>query len=161
MVSSDESDSDSDSSDDEIVPVKADEEEVMVDEEDSGPSASTSSYFTTKNEVVDPSIVFPDIEQVGPDEYLELVGQVLNIIDNVVIVEGVRTELGRGGSDRALDADTLLVFEDRKVLGYVSFFLYLVIVDCPGTHFTLRYTKRSVQQHNPCIRSNSTRQHTH
>lgn len=158
MASSDESDSDSDSSDDEIAPVKADEEEVMVDEEDPGPSATTSSYFTTKNEVVDPSIVFPDIQEVGPDEYLELVGQVLNIIDNVVIIEGLRTELARGGSDRALDADTLLVFEDRKVLGYVSF-----PVSCDlrtALKLTLRYTKRLVPQHNPCIRSNFTRQHT-
>ncbi|KIK70657.1 hypothetical protein GYMLUDRAFT_78897 [Collybiopsis luxurians FD-317 M1] len=91
----------------------------MMDEEDSGPPAATSSYFSTKNEVVNATVTVPDIEEVGPDEQLELVGHVMNIVDNVVIVEGLQTELARVASDRALDADTLLVFEDRKVLGYI------------------------------------------
>lgn len=88
-----------------------------MDEEDAGPSAATSSYFSTKNEVVEATITVPDLEQVGPEEHLELVGEILNILDNAVIIKGAQ-----GGSDRALDADTLLVFEDRKVLGYVRHF---------------------------------------
>ncbi|KAJ4485781.1 Gar1/Naf1 RNA binding region-domain-containing protein [Lentinula aciculospora] len=94
-------------------------EEVMMDEEDPGPSAVTASYYATKNEVADATITVPDIEEVGVNEHLELVGRIMNIIGNVVIVEGLQTELTRGGSDRTLDADTLLVFEDRKVLGFI------------------------------------------
>ncbi|KAF5388516.1 hypothetical protein D9757_004697 [Collybiopsis confluens] len=111
-------DSDSDTSDDQDKKQKKDEDEAM-DEEDSGPPPATSSYFTTRNEMSDVNITVPDIEEVGPEEQLEFVGHVLNIIDNVVIVEGLQIELARGASDRALDADTLLVFEDRKVLGYI------------------------------------------
>ncbi|KAJ3772433.1 NAF1-domain-containing protein [Lentinula raphanica] len=122
------SDSSSDSSDEEIqleedkAPLRKaeeEEEEGMMDEEDPGPSAVTASYYKTKNEVADVDITVPDIEAVGAEEQLELVGRIMNIIDNVVIIEGLQTELARGASDRALDADTLLVFEDRKVLGYI------------------------------------------
>ncbi|KAJ4485070.1 Gar1/Naf1 RNA binding region-domain-containing protein [Lentinula edodes] len=120
------SDSDSDSSDSEEVLRKneagakvEDDEEAMMDEEDPGPSATTASYHATKNEIADATITVPDVEEIGSDEYLELVGKIMNIIGNVVIIEGLQTELARGGSDRALDVDTLLVFEDRKVLGYI------------------------------------------
>jgi H/ACA ribonucleoprotein complex non-core subunit NAF1 len=54
---------------------------------------------------------------VGPDEVLEKVGEVMSVVGNVVIVKGRAAT--SGGSERALDSDTLLVFEDRKVLGYV------------------------------------------
>lgn len=51
---------------------------------------------------------------------LEKVGEVLNIVDNTVIIKGVPSGALERGFDRALDSDTLLVFDDRKVLGYVS-----------------------------------------
>ncbi|KAJ3789223.1 Gar1/Naf1 RNA binding region-domain-containing protein, partial [Lentinula aff. detonsa] len=117
---SDSSDSENDTEENIATGVKVEEEEEgMLDEEDSGPSAVTASYYSTKNEVADAAITIPDIEEVGSEEHLELVGRIMNIIDNAVIVEGLQTELFRGRSDRALDADTLLVFEDRKVLGYI------------------------------------------
>ena len=61
----------------------------------------------------------PDVSEVGPHEQLERVGEVMNIIDKVVIVKGIPSDIANRGSERALDSDTLLVFEDRKVLGYV------------------------------------------
>jgi H/ACA ribonucleoprotein complex non-core subunit NAF1 len=47
----------------------------------------------------------------------------MNIIDNVVIVKGASSEVVNRGSERALDSDTLLVFEDRKVMGYVGIYV--------------------------------------
>ncbi len=61
----------------------------------------------------------PPIAQVGPDERLEKVGEIMNVVDNVVVVMG-EASLTHRASERALDSETLLVYEDRKVLGYVS-----------------------------------------
>jgi len=55
------------------------------------------------------------------DEVLEEVGEVLSIIGNIAIVKGLPSKFADRGSERALDSETLLVFEDRKVLGYVRF----------------------------------------
>lgn len=89
------------------------------DDEESGVAVPTTTYFTTKNELVETNIAVPDIEEVGPDEVLERVGEVMSIIDKTVIVKGAPSEVFARASDQALDSDTLLVFEDRKVLGYV------------------------------------------
>ncbi len=43
----------------------------------------------------------------------------MSIVNDVVIVKGVASPIANRGSERALDSETLLVFEDRKVLGYV------------------------------------------
>ena len=92
------------------------------DEEDEEEGiALTATSFRTKNELPEPDtdIMIPSIVQVGPDEQLERVGEIMNIVNNVVIVKG-----GGSGShralERALDSETLLVYEDRRVLGYVS-----------------------------------------
>jgi H/ACA ribonucleoprotein complex non-core subunit NAF1 len=121
------SDSDTSSSEEEDQPHrkqnnKAEAEDLELDDEDSGPAATTQSYFHTKNEIVEANIIVPDIEEVGTDERLERVGEIMTIMDNVVVVRGDATDLSRA-TDRALDSDTLLVFEDRKVLGYVSDFI--------------------------------------
>lgn len=50
---------------------------------------------------------------------MEKVGEIMTVMDKVVIVKGLPSEDVNRGSKRALDSDTLLVFEDRKVLGYV------------------------------------------
>ena len=63
--------------------------------------------------------MIPPITQVGPDEQLEKVGEVMNIVNNVVIVKGLESGTHRA-LERALDSGTLLVYEDRRVLGYVS-----------------------------------------
>lgn len=74
----------------------------------------------TKNEVSDISIVVPKEAEVGEHEVLEKVGEVMSIMDKVVIVKGAGSQVQNRAADRALDSDTLLVFEDRKVLGYVG-----------------------------------------
>ena len=62
----------------------------------------------------------PEISEVDLHERLEKVGEVMSIMDRVVIVKGLPSSIANRGSETALDSDTLLVFEDRKVLGYVS-----------------------------------------
>ncbi|KAG2368848.1 Gar1/Naf1 RNA binding region-domain-containing protein [Suillus spraguei] len=42
----------------------------------------------------------------------------MNIIGNVVIVKGLPAESSRAASEKALDVETLLVFDDRQVLGH-------------------------------------------
>lgn len=79
----------------------------------------TAAQVRTKNEIEETAIAIPNIEEVGPHEALEKVGEVMSIVDKVVIVKGSASEILTRASERALDSDTLLVFEDRKVLGYV------------------------------------------
>lgn len=94
------------------------------DENEAGPSTKNSA-LRTKNEIQEPDVVVPDITEVGEDEPLEKIGTVSSIIDNVVIVRGLPSAIESKASqskasERALDSESLLVFEDRKVLGYVS-----------------------------------------
>jgi H/ACA ribonucleoprotein complex non-core subunit NAF1 len=94
-----------------------------VDEDDEdgeeGGTVATTLPLRTKNELSEPDILVPPIAQVGPDEQLEKVGEIMNIVNSVVIVKGDPSATHRT-SERALDSETLLVYEDRKVLGYVS-----------------------------------------
>ncbi|KAJ7070735.1 NAF1-domain-containing protein [Mycena amicta] len=86
----------------------------LDDEGESGTAAPpATSYFQTKNELLESHITVPDMEQVAPEELLEPVGQVFSIMDKTVIIKGASM------SSHALDSDTLLVFDDRKVLGYI------------------------------------------
>lgn len=101
-------------------PVRPPPAEADVDDDEEGAPAEPSENNTrTKNEAVEVEIVVPAISEVGPDEQLEGVGEVMNIIDKLVIVKGAPSGTANRGSEKALDSDTLLVFEDRKVLGYV------------------------------------------
>ncbi|KAJ7040299.1 Gar1/Naf1 RNA binding region-domain-containing protein [Mycena alexandri] len=120
-TSGSDSDSDSDSSDSEDEePSKLNIKELDVDDdEEPGVAVPTTTYFQTKNELVETDIVVPDIEEVGPDEVLERVGEIMSIMDKTVIVKGAPSGVFARASDQALDSDTLLVFEDRKVLGYI------------------------------------------
>lgn len=92
-----------------------------VDHEDDEPDSvtATGAYFQTKNELEIETVV-PDIQHVGPEEELEIVGNIMSVISNSVIVKGIPSGVVNRGSERALDSDTLLVFEDRSVMGYVS-----------------------------------------
>ncbi|KAF7307157.1 ACT-7 domain-containing protein [Mycena indigotica] len=93
---------------------KKNTKDVDDDEGESGTAAPPAmSYFQTKNEVLESNITVPDIEEVSPEETLEAVGEVLSVIDKTVIVKGTSSV------PYALDIDTLLVFEDKKVLGYI------------------------------------------
>ncbi|KAI0785386.1 Gar1/Naf1 RNA binding region-domain-containing protein [Irpex lacteus] len=119
----DESSSDSDSEPEikDKAPAKPSQEDVLGDdEEDGGTGANmTAEQMRTKNEVGESTVMIPEIEEVGEDEVLDKVGEVMSIIDKVVIVKGTPSQVQSRGSEKALDSDTLLVFEDRKVLGYV------------------------------------------
>ena len=94
-----------------------------LDDADEGPTV-TAAQVRTKNEIEETTIVIPTIEEVGPHEALEKVGEVMSIVDKVVIVKGSASEMATRASERALDSDTLLVFEDRKVLGFVCSFSF-------------------------------------
>ncbi|KAI0033966.1 Gar1/Naf1 RNA binding region-domain-containing protein [Vararia minispora EC-137] len=117
--------SDSDSSVEDEIPFRRGNQPPVglmmdADEDEDGESGvPTASAVLTKNEVVEVDFNVPEIDEVSADEELERVGYVMSVVNNVVIVRGTAAEsLGRM-SEKALDADTLLVFEDRKVLGYV------------------------------------------
>jgi hypothetical protein len=90
------------------------------------PAGLTSAYFQTKHEIQEAEITVPKVDQLAADEVLEKVGEVMNIVDSLAVVRGLPSEVLNRGSDRALDSDTLLVFDDRKVLGYVRFRLSLL-----------------------------------
>lgn len=121
--SDDESSSDSDS--DEEVRVDphstSKQDTALDDDEEAGAGGIVSpDQVRTKNEVAELNVVIPEVEEVGADEVLEKVGEITSIIDKVAIVKGTPSQVVNRASERALDSDTLLVFEDRKVLGYVS-----------------------------------------
>ncbi|KAL1738436.1 Gar1/Naf1 RNA binding region-domain-containing protein [Schizophyllum fasciatum] len=121
-TSASDSDSDSDTSSEDDEPQARAPKPEANDEDDAdeegGPIAGSGSYLTTKNEVAEADILIPSISAVGPEERLEKVGHVMNVLEDVAIVRGIPGG-PFSGVDRALDADTLLVFEDRTVFGHV------------------------------------------
>lgn len=78
----------------------------------------TSSSFASKHELADPPVPVVEIADIGPEERMEPVGNVMSIVGNAIIVQA-----SDHGSHRVLDTGSLLVFEDRKVLGAVSSFV--------------------------------------
>lgn len=72
------------------------------------------SSFATAHEITSPAVTMPSITEVPVMESIELIGEVLSIVDSVVVVKSFEN-----GTQRVLDTDSLLVFEDRKVLGLV------------------------------------------
>lgn len=95
----------------------------LDDDEDPVPNATSGTYFQTKHEMAEADIVIPQVDRIDSADVLEKVGEVMNIIDQVVIIKGLPSNMLNRGSDRALDSDTLLVFDDRTVMGYVRPFL--------------------------------------
>jgi len=118
------------------------------DDEESGATAVTS-YMHTKNEIVETDVIVPSVSEIGPEENLEKVGEVLNIVGNVVIVKGLPADPCKAASEKALDTETLLVFDDRKVLGHVR---VLAIFKTPVLKTSCRYMKRLGLHPNPCTR---------
>jgi H/ACA ribonucleoprotein complex non-core subunit NAF1 len=94
--------------------------DVEDDEEENGANTPITGYLSTKNEIVEANITIPDITQVSPEEELERVGKIISVMGSTAIVEGLESRSTGRGLDRALDSETLLVFEDRQVFGYVS-----------------------------------------
>ncbi|KAL4253570.1 H/ACA ribonucleoprotein complex non-core subunit NAF1 [Abortiporus biennis] len=89
------------------------------DDEEGGGGVNNVNQLRTKNEVSEPPIIIPTMEEIEGNEELEKVGEIMSIIDKVVIVKGNASHIANRASERALDSETLLVFEDRKVFGYV------------------------------------------
>ncbi|THH06672.1 hypothetical protein EW145_g3926 [Phellinidium pouzarii] len=89
------------------------------DDEDEGAVSAAGPILRTKNEIQETSFIAPDIVEVGIHEPMEKVGEILSVIDNVVVVKGLASQTENKASERALDAESLLVFENRRVLGYV------------------------------------------
>jgi hypothetical protein len=122
-------------------------------DEDTVPAAN--AYVQTKNEIIDVAINIPDLDEVGIDEELEKVGEVLSATGDVVIIKSLPSEFASGGSERTLDSDTLLVFGDRKVMGYVRFIVFPSLILFDAT--LARYTKLLALPPNPYIKSCLTR----
>ena len=117
---SDTSDSDDSSDVEEFNPAKLREFLDNIDDEDDEGGGSGGRLATT-HEVLNEDITIPEIVEVDQDETLERVGEILSILqDKIVIVKGLISQVVGRAPDRVLDTETLLVFEDRKVLGYVS-----------------------------------------
>lgn len=118
---SDTSDSDDSSVAEEFNPAKLRELLDSIDEDDEG--AGSGGRLATAHEVLNEDVVIPEIVEVDPKETLERVGEILSILqDKIVIVKGLESQVAGRAPDRVLDTETLLVFEDRKVLGYVGLF---------------------------------------
>ncbi|KAJ8474555.1 hypothetical protein ONZ45_g15914 [Pleurotus djamor] len=114
----------SDSDDDEIPSLATKKAQPLDDdgddEDETGTSLAPGAVPQTKNELPDVEINIPDVEEVGPDEPLEKVGEIMSILDErVVIVKGKESSIANRGAESALDSDTLLIFDDRKTLGYI------------------------------------------
>ena len=125
---SDSSDSDSEDGD-EIPPSKLNGKGEMLDfdeDEDAGQAVTSDNPLRTKNELVEADIVIPEIQEVEPFETLEKVGEVMSIVGQVAIVVGSPSHIATRANEKALDSDTLLVFNDRKVFGYVSQSSFLI-----------------------------------
>ncbi|CAE6438789.1 unnamed protein product [Rhizoctonia solani] len=126
-VNLDESDSDSDSSDSSSdvemrvtkypvkkLPTLQVPNDSDIEDDDDTPSGSIAQYSGTKNEVLLPEVKPPELAVVPPEDVLELIGEVMTIIDSVVVIKGYTS-----GVDRVLDTDSLIAFEDRSVVGVV------------------------------------------
>jgi len=119
-TSSSDSDSDSSSVIEEFNPAKLREFLDSVEDEEDGGGGS-GGRLATAHEVLNEDVVIPEIMEVDPKEALERVGEILSVLqDRTVIVGGITSQIAGHAPDRVLDTETLLVFEDRKVLGYVS-----------------------------------------
>ena len=123
------------------------------DDDDEGALARSRNNVHLKNEIADVPINIPDTEEVGHEEAIEKVGDIMSIVGNVVIVKGLPSGIVNRGLDKALDSDTLLVFDDRRVLGYVR------IVYCGDRErihiHSGRFTRLLDQHHSHCIKSGS------
>ncbi|CAE6436914.1 unnamed protein product [Rhizoctonia solani] len=85
-----------------------------AEDDEDAPAGSIAQYAGTKNEVLLPEVKTPELTVVPPEDIIELIGEVMTIIDSVVVIRGCAS-----GVDRVLDTDSLLAFEDRSIFGVV------------------------------------------
>ncbi|TFK19963.1 NAF1-domain-containing protein [Coprinopsis marcescibilis] len=115
------SESSSDSESESESATKPAEEELLddLDDEDAAPTANAAAAVHTKHEIVDADVTIPEVDEVGVEEPLRKAGEIISVMERIAIVRGLSSEVANQGSQYALDSETLLVFDDRKVLGYI------------------------------------------
>ena len=158
---SDTSDSEDSSVVEEFNPVKMRELLDSIDDEDDegggGGGGGSGARPATVHEVLNEDVAVPGIVEVDPKETLERVGEIHSVLqDRIVIVKGLAHQVAGRASDRVLDIETLLVFEDRKVLGYVSSSFRLLHPLSLTPLSRDRFTRHSGQRTSLCIKSDLT-----
>jgi len=128
------------------------------DEDDEG--GGSRGRLVTAHEVFNEDVAIPDVMEVDPKEILERVGEILSVLqEKTVIVKGLASQVAGHAPYNVLDTETLLVFEDRKVLGYVS--LFFIVSQLIYSSFLMpplpyRFTRPSDRRTNRYIKSDST-----
>jgi H/ACA ribonucleoprotein complex non-core subunit NAF1 len=119
----------------------------LDEDEHGGPSAKAVLKTTHEAEDGDDRIMVPEIDAIPEGEALEHVGEIMGVQSRAVIVRGTPPMDGRHANMKALDAETLLCFEDRTVLGYVSR-NFLLVLHSPQPLIVDRFMTRSGLHHN-------------
>jgi hypothetical protein len=112
--------------------------DAEIDEDDQGTSTKVVPKTAHELEDGDERILVPDADIISSHEPLERVGEIMSVQPRAVIVRGTSSSII---GNRALDAETLLVFEDRTVLGYVSFAILQFFIFNLTTFLNIRFMK--------------------
>lgn len=115
-------------------------------DDESGPTPAGPSFFATKHEILVPDVLMPSISEVGPEEALEQVGEVMSVIDSVVVVKG-----RPGTGNQVLDSESILVFDDRQVLGQVNHYFRLLMLIIILTQLLLLDIRNFWSCHRPAL----------
>ncbi|KAG8931927.1 hypothetical protein FRC02_001949 [Tulasnella sp. 418] len=113
LASSDESDNDAQPQ--RRRPFTAQSGADQEDDDGSDEEGIPNGIIASKNEIVKPQVNMPSILSVDDDEVIEEMGEIMSIIDSVVVIRGSAGSL----REKVLDTGSLLVFDDRKVLGEI------------------------------------------
>ena len=108
---------------------KADEEDV---------DATNSSPPRTKNEIVNHVPEMPDVPEIGAEEEIELVGQIVSVVGDVCVVASEKED------QAPLDETTPLCSEERFGLGFVE----EVFGPITKPMYTMRYDKKKCKSAN-------------
>ena len=117
--SSDTSSSDDESADDYQMLDPAEQarrlmEDDAISDDEGGTKGAKGSFIRSHNEVVDETVVKPDIT-ITPEMKIEELGKVETIVENVALIKAKIT-----GEYHVLETQSLLCLADRKVIGVVS-----------------------------------------
>lgn len=104
------------------VPTTSCQDDTLADDDDDDPQTRPAAAISTKNEITNPPVSLPEVKEVDPSEPIEKIGEIQSIIDSVVIIRGMGSPALSVPVEKVLDSESLLVFEDRKVLGSVGSF---------------------------------------
>ncbi len=99
--------------------------------------------FRSANET-QPIVKRSQVTKIDDMAEVQRIGEIQSVVGTAVIIQS-----SMGGQFRVLDTDSLLVFEDRTVLGFVSL-IFLVFYSVELEHIG-RSLKRSVRYAHPCM----------